>query len=46
VRDNVPTSQEIFYAAIGAGDVAVAKLKAASKVADRNATRKGYEDLV
>ena len=42
----MPTSKEIFYAAIGAGDAAVAKLKAAGKVADRNATRKSYEDLV
>lgn len=39
-------TQELFYAAVGAGDFALEKAKNLSKVTDRKATAKVYKDFV
>jgi hypothetical protein len=39
-------SQEIFYAVVGAGDLAVEKVRGISKLADQKATQKYYRDFV
>lgn len=39
-------SQEIFYAVVGAGDLAVEKVRGISKLADQKTTRKYYRDFV
>jgi small ligand-binding sensory domain FIST len=39
-------AQEVFYAAVGAGDFALEKIRNSRKVADPKATRKLYNDFV
>jgi hypothetical protein len=39
-------AQELFYAAVGAGDFAVEKVKGTRKLADRKTTSKLYKDFV
>jgi hypothetical protein len=39
-------SQEIFYAVVGAGDLAVEKVRGISKLADQKTTRKYYLDFI
>ncbi|MQB00349.1 MAG: hypothetical protein GEU78_08670 [Actinobacteria bacterium] len=39
-------SQEIFYAVVGAGDLAVEKIRGIGKLADQKTTQKYYRDFV
>ncbi len=40
------TGQELLYAAVGIADLAVEKATAIAKRADRDATRKAYDDFI
>jgi hypothetical protein len=39
-------TQELFYAVVGAGDLAVEKVRGLSKFADQKTTRKYYRDFI
>ena len=39
-------AQELFYAAVGAGDFAIEKVKGTRKLADRKVSSKLYKDFV
>lgn len=39
-------AQEIFYAAVGAGDYAMEKAAGLTKIADRNSTQEVYNDFI
>ncbi len=39
-------TQEIFYAVVGAGDLAVEKVRGIGKFADQKTTRKYYRDFI
>jgi hypothetical protein len=40
------TTQELFYAVVGAGDLAVEKVRGLGKLTDKKATRKYYRDFI
>jgi hypothetical protein len=42
----MPKAQELFYAAVGAGDFAIEKVKGTRKLADRKTSTKIYKDFV
>ena len=39
-------TQEIFYAVVGAGDLAVEKVRGLGRLADQKTTRKHYRDFI
>ena len=39
-------TQELFYAVVGAGDLAVEKVRGISKLTDQKATQKYYKDFI
>ena len=39
-------TQEIFYAVVGAGDLAVEKVRGITKLADQKTTRKHYRNFI